>query len=628
MRWMRWSSGLMLAGALAGVAAVAGCTDSPGPVPLAPAPPPTPRTNQLPTLIASAPVPSLAPSAPIHILGQNAPPTSGVVYVSLPPGAVPGGLSASIRDVESGQVVAAAVVDGGFDPVAITATIGDTLLVTVQSVGSVGATLGYLTVAASTPPVVVRTSPPPKKVDVPLNAFMVAVFSGPLDASTVNATTVTLWHGTTPVPGTVRFADVTDLRVEFHPDTPLAGQTDYQLILGQGIHDVNGLALDSVVTVAFTTGITEATTGLVFASVSAGWQHTCGLTTNGTAYCWGDNTYGQLGDGSTASSTTPMLVAGGLSFANVSAGPWHHTCGVTTSGAAYCWGEMFGNTSSSPVPIGGGLTFASVTAGFPQSCGVTTTGTAYCWGDSYLGNGTTAGSTIPVPVAGGLLFAAVSAAEGHTCGVTTAGVAYCWGENTLGQLGTGTSAGPERCLTIYACSTIPVAVAGGLTFANVNAAGLHTCGVTTSGGLYCWGANFHGLLGDGVRPTGPEQCLSVDFGPDIFYGDSIPCSLVPRVVAGGLRLTSLSGGAEDWTACGLAPTGVAYCWGDGEDGESSTTPVAVAGGFNFATLSAWYSTCGITATGALYCWGANESGQLGNGTTTSSSAPVKVAGQP
>ncbi len=174
-------------------------------------------------------------------------------------------------------------------------------------------------------------------------------------------------------------------------------------------------------------------------------------------------------------------------------------------------GESLGIPRGTPVPVPGGLSFASVSAGYVHDCGVTTAGGAYCWGENYygeLGDGTTTNSTTPVPVTGGLTFASVSAGGDHTCGVTTAGAAYCWGMNTLGELGIGTSTGPEQCENggSYACSTVPVAVAGGLTFQSLSVGGNGTCGVTTTSAPYCWGDNEYSLLGN---PAGPEVCPDV-----------------------------------------------------------------------------------------------------------------------
>jgi len=242
--------------------------------------------------------------------------------------------------------------------------------------------------------------------------------------------------------------------------------------------------------------------GLTFASLSAGYFRTCGVTTSGAAYCWGSVVGGELGDGTTnMPEFVPTPVAGGLTFTAVSAGAYH-TCGVTTNGGAYCWGSnafgQFGDGTTTdrpvPAPVAGGLTFASVSAGWWHTCGVTTSGAAYCWGDnSFLGDGTNTGRLVPTPVAGSLTFTTLSAGPGETCGVTTSGAAYCWGYNAFGQLGDGTTIS----------RLIPTPVTGGLTFAVVSA-GVevetgHACGVTRGGAAYCWGAN-NGGLGDGTTP--------------------------------------------------------------------------------------------------------------------------------
>src|SRR5881628_2321203 len=193
---------------------------------------------------------------------------------------------------------------------------------------------------------------------------------------------------------------------------------------------------------------------LTFAAVTTGDAHTCGVTAGGAAYCWGFNSVGQLGDGSTMNRLSPVLVAApaGVSFAAVDAGDFH-TCGVTAAGTAYCWGAngsgqlgdgtMIDRSSPVPVQAPAGVSFAAVTAGAAHTCGVTAAGAAYCWGDNgfgQLGDGTTTSQSSPVLVQAppGVSFAAVTAGRLHTCGVTPAGTAYCWGSNSVGQLGDGT----------------------------------------------------------------------------------------------------------------------------------------------------------------------------------------------
>jgi alpha-tubulin suppressor-like RCC1 family protein len=205
--------------------------------------------------------------------------------------------------------------------------------------------------------------------------------------------------------------------------------------------------------------------GLSFRSVIAGGAFTCGVTTSNKGYCWGYNGDGALGDGTRIDRSKPVAVAGGLSFRSVIAGggvieevygevvDGTHTCGLTTDNLAYCWGlgtqGQLGNGTTTdrlrPVAVGGGLHFGQLIAGYYYSCGVTTTKVAYCWGANWfgeLGDGTTSYSrNVPTKVAGGLLFAGVSAgpAGSHTCGITTGNKIYCWGDNAFGQLGDGTT---------------------------------------------------------------------------------------------------------------------------------------------------------------------------------------------
>jgi alpha-tubulin suppressor-like RCC1 family protein len=238
---------------------------------------------------------------------------------------------------------------------------------------------------------------------------------------------------------------------------------------------------------------------LRFRQVVAANHHTCGVTTENRAYCWGDNLYGEIGDGARTMRLKPVPVSGGLRFRHVSAGLLH-TCGVTLYDRAYCWGNNSqgqlgggppGDLSLTPVRVVGGLRFRRVIAGEQHTCGVTPDDRAYCWGsnsEGQLGDGTTTTRLRPLPVAGGLQFRQVGAAGQHTCGVTPDDRAYCWGPNHDGQLGDGTSTLRRR----------PVAVAGGLRFRQVSARLRHTCGVTLGNVAYCWGSNSEGQLGDGT----------------------------------------------------------------------------------------------------------------------------------
>jgi alpha-tubulin suppressor-like RCC1 family protein len=190
--------------------------------------------------------------------------------------------------------------------------------------------------------------------------------------------------------------------------------------------------------------------GFNWASVSAGEFHTCGVTTGGEGYCWGYGSDYQLGEiGGRGPHLNPNPVNGSHTWKTISAGN-HHSCGVTTADDAYCWGNNDygqlgdGNLAERPeiIPVSGGRAWASIDVGYDHTCGVTTGGEGYCWGKNHggqLGHGSTSTSptTQPGVVIGGFTWASITAGEAHTCGVTTVGGAYCWGHDTYGQLGDG-----------------------------------------------------------------------------------------------------------------------------------------------------------------------------------------------
>lgn len=380
-----------------------------------------------------------------------------------------------------------------------------------------------------------------------------------------------------------------------------------------GLVTALGAGLDTITATAEGRSAKGVITVIAFTRISAGISHSCALTTSGSIYCWGNNVDGRLGNGTTTSSLTPVLVSGGLTFALVSAGGFH-TCGVTANGAAACWGYWgqlgTGSTASSttPVAVAGSVSYQSVTTGTYHSCGVTSSSGGYCWGgnvDGQLGDGTTTTRLTPVVVSAGLSFASMAAGGGvvngggHTCALTGGGVAYCWGYNAFGQLGTGSTTN----------SATPLAVSGGLSLAAISSGFGHTCGLTSGGAAYCWGYNGDGELGSGTTTQ----------------------SLVPVPVTGSLSFASVSAGANQ--TCGLTSSGAAYCWGYngqgalGNGGVSlvSTSPVAVLGGLSFTSMSSGFNhVCAIATRGAAYCWGSGANGRLGTGDTTTKNMPARV----
>lgn len=388
-------------------------------------------------------------------------------------------------------------------------------------------------------------------------------------------------------------------------------------------------------TVDGASGSAAITVKLRFRSVSAGRDFTCGVTPAGTAFCWGRNVAGALGDGTAADRLEPVAVAmpAGARFDSVSAGQ-DHACAVTPEGAVYCWGgnafgqlgtgDLVDRPAPAPVRAPSGVRFTNVSAAAQFSCARATTDVVYCWGlnqTSQLGNAQNAGTAnpnpLPLQVAGGP-FGSVSATQGHACAIGTGGgfqgLVFCWGANESGQLGRGGGTDPG--------TSVPAPIQGFARYLSVSAGFRFTCGVQVDDSGWCWGLNSSGELG--TATAGTVETAPVQVNPSV-------------------RFASISAGQA--LACGVDLGGAGYCWGSNQFGQlgigSDVFPVTppgprpVAGGLAFAQIDAGFAhACGVTTAGIAYCWGRAQDGTapgasaLGNGSSANSNAPVKVAGQP
>lgn len=234
-------------------------------------------------------------------------------------------------------------------------------------------------------------------------------------------------------------------------------------------------------------------TSVIFKKVFTGGANTCGLASDGTAYCWGMNVQGELGDGSTISRSTPVAVATTLKFEEIALGR-SGTCGITTSRELYCWGVRFDLAGGLPVPlvpvpVPTALTFKTIDAGDPLMCGLALDARLYCFEVAVKfvdDDPVSFVNAAPAPV-GDTRFSQISLGVTVSCGISLADTALCWGFNSHGQLGDGSDADRD----------LPGQVAGSITFETVHAGGSHACARTADQLTYCWGSNVYAELGAG-----------------------------------------------------------------------------------------------------------------------------------
>jgi alpha-tubulin suppressor-like RCC1 family protein len=346
--------------------------------------------------------------------------------------------------------------------------------------------------------------------------------------------------------------------------------------------------------------------------VSAGLRHSCALSGDGVD-CWGENFFGQVGNGTESASVPNAVPVSGLRGAvSVSSGTYG-SCALLSNGSASCWGGgeygSLGNGgtkgSSSPVQVSGisnatGLSFGGLTG-----CVLIESGAVECWGldsDGQLGDGApfnnNAFRPTPAPVSGISNATAVSTGSNQACALLTDGTVKCWGRDTNGQLGDGQ----------HTSTATPVQVEGITKAVAVSAGGFHGCALLADGSVACWGSNSEGQLGDGTTAS----------------------SATPVHVAGLSGATAISAGVNH--TCAILAAGTIDCWGSNEWGQlgtpdgSSHEPVPVSGIDNAVSVSAGgFHSCAKLADGTVECWGRNTAGQLGNGGLNSGPTPVAVA---
>jgi alpha-tubulin suppressor-like RCC1 family protein len=230
---------------------------------------------------------------------------------------------------------------------------------------------------------------------------------------------------------------------------------------------------------------TRLQSNIAWVQVTPGGQHNCALANDHTAYCWGSDTTGQLGDNLITRHLAPQHVAGGFKFSTLAAGA-SHECGIDLSAAAFCWGlnssAQIGDgtttTRLAPTAVLGSHQWTAIGAGAAWTCGLADGGAAMCWGGA-------TGRTTPAPYAGAVNFTQLSVGSAHACALTSQGVAYCWGDNSSGQLGDSTTTSRD----------LPKLVTTTIRFAAISAGAEQTCGLSTDGFVACWGRNQFGELG-------------------------------------------------------------------------------------------------------------------------------------
>ena len=361
--------------------------------------------------------------------------------------------------------------------------------------------------------------------------------------------------------------------------------------------------------------------------LDAGWPHSCAVLHDGSASCWGSDSFGQLGDDAViASKSTPVAVAlpAGRRAVAISAGR-DHSCAVLDDGSASCWGsDSFGQlgddaviaSKSTPVAVAlpAGRRAVAISAGRDHSCAVLDDGSASCWGSDLQGrlgdDPAIADKATPVAVAlpAGRRAVAISAGEQHSCVLLDDGSASCWGNDSGGRLG-------DDAVAANKSTPVAVALPAGRRAVAISAGSFHSCAVLDDGSASCWGEDGDGKLGD-------DAVIANKFTP------------VAVALPAGRRAVAISAGVDH--SCAVLDDGSASCWGFDSGGQlgddaviankATPAPVALPAGRRAVAISAGSNhSCVLLDDGSASCWGFDGGGQLGNGLDATSQPVAKEA---
>jgi alpha-tubulin suppressor-like RCC1 family protein len=345
-------------------------------------------------------------------------------------------------------------------------------------------------------------------------------------------------------------------------------------------------------------------------TVSINYQHTCAIAANGGLWCWGPNSYGILGDGTTLQRSVPVQVGSDTNWAQVHAGS-SSTCGLRDDQTLWCWGhngfgEMGDGTTStgrlSPGQVGSDANWAQASNAGVYNCSLRDDQTLWCWGRNdvgQLGDGTTTDRHLPAQLGTDADWTSVSSGYMNTvCAIRADQTLWCWDENSRGKVGDGTVE------TRHA----PVQVGSGADWAQVSVGGVATCGLRDDQTLWCWGEESYGIVG----------------------GDTSERRRSPMQIGSGDNWTQVAVGGRH--ACAIRADHTLWCWGSNTSGALANPSVAdqhapqqVGADTDWMQVSAGFNAaCGVRADETVWCWGENAKGQVGNATTTNQYAPVEV----